>query len=80
VNLQSKHANISSSDFSFLKKEADTRRSNMSNMGELFESITDEYLMPKKRRLAARSHIVSAAKRHGGSFRQIPDLDTTDQD
>jgi vacuolar protein sorting-associated protein 72 len=80
VNLQSKHPNISSSDFSFLKKEADKRRLNMSNMGELFESITGEYLMPKKRRLAARSHIVSAARRHGGRFRQIPDLDTTDED
>jgi hypothetical protein len=52
----------------------------MSNMGEFFESITGEYLVPKKRRFAARLHTLSAAKRHGGSFRQIPDLDTTDQD
>ncbi|GJN12681.1 hypothetical protein PR202_ga30981 [Eleusine coracana subsp. coracana] len=65
---------------SFLKEEADKRRPNMANMGELFESITAEYLMPKKRRIDVRSLNISAGRRHGGRFRQIPALDTTDED
>ncbi|KAK3120785.1 hypothetical protein QOZ80_8BG0641770 [Eleusine coracana subsp. coracana] len=65
---------------SFLKEEADKRRPNMANMGELFESITGEYLMPKKRRIDVRSLNISAGRRHGGRFRQIPALDTTDED
>ncbi|TVU43860.1 hypothetical protein EJB05_10360 [Eragrostis curvula] len=65
---------------SFLKEAADKRRPNMLKMGELFESITGEYSMPKKRRIDVRSPNVSAGRRHGGRFRQIPALDSTDED
>ena len=32
--------------FSFLKEEADRKRPNMANLGELFESIADEHSTP----------------------------------
>ncbi|XP_062192439.1 SWR1 complex subunit 2-like [Phragmites australis] len=62
---------------SFLKEEADKKRPNMSNMGELFESITGDHLTPKKRRIEIRSPNISAGRRLGGRFRRIPALDTT---
>ncbi|CAD6246300.1 unnamed protein product [Miscanthus lutarioriparius] len=65
---------------SFLKEEADRKRPNMSNMGELFESITGEHLMPKKRRAEIRSPNISGGSRHGGRFWRIPALDMVDED
>ncbi|XP_062195354.1 SWR1 complex subunit 2 [Phragmites australis] len=65
---------------SFLKEEADKKRPNMSNMGELFESITGEHSTPKKRRVDVRSPNISAGRRYGGRFRRIPALDSTDED
>ena len=67
-------------EFSFLKEEADRKRPNMSNMGELFESITGEHLMPKKRRVEIRSPNISGGSRHGGRFWRIPALDMVDED
>ena len=52
----------------------------MSNMGELFESITGEHLMPKKRRVQIRSPNISGGSRHGGRFWRIPALDMVDED
>ncbi|XP_025820955.1 SWR1 complex subunit 2 [Panicum hallii] len=60
---------------SFLKEEADKKRPNMSNMGELFESIAGECSAPKKRRVEVRSPSISGGLRHGGRFRRIPALD-----
>jgi vacuolar protein sorting-associated protein 72 len=65
---------------SFLKEEADRKRPNLANMGELFESITGEYSTPKKRRIEARSPSISSDQRHGGRFRRIPALDLLDED
>ncbi|WVZ95596.1 hypothetical protein U9M48_041336 [Paspalum notatum var. saurae] len=61
-------------------KEADRKRPNMSNMGELFESLSGECLTPKKRRIEVRSPTISAGLRHGGRFRRIPALDMEDED
>ena len=65
--------------FSFLK-ETDRKRPNMSNMGELFESISGECPTPKKRRIEVRSPTIPAGLRHGGRFRRIPALDMEDED
>uniref|UniRef100_A0A0D9X3E0 Vps72/YL1 C-terminal domain-containing protein n=1 Tax=Leersia perrieri TaxID=77586 RepID=A0A0D9X3E0_9ORYZ len=65
---------------SFLKEEADKKRPNLANMGELFESITGEYSTPKKRRIEARSPSISADQMHVGRFRRIPALDMLDDD
>ncbi|KAL5222237.1 hypothetical protein ABZP36_026950 [Zizania latifolia] len=65
---------------SFLKEEADKKRPNLSNMGELFDSITGEFSTPKKRRIEERSPSISAEQRHGGRFRRIPALDILDDD
>lgn len=64
---------------SFLK-EADRKRPNMLNMGELFESISGECPTPKKRRVEVRSPTISTGLRHGGRFRRIPALDMEDED
>ncbi|RCV29308.1 hypothetical protein SETIT_6G002500v2 [Setaria italica] len=65
---------------SFLKEEADRKRPNMSNMGELFESLAGEHSAPKKRRVEVRSPGISGGLRHGGRFRRIPALDMVDED
>jgi len=64
----------------FLKEEADRKRPNMANMGELFESIAGEHSAPKKRRVEVRSPSISGGLRHGGRFRRIPALDMVDED
>nr|CAC20594.1 stress responsive gene 6 protein, Srg6 [Hordeum vulgare subsp. vulgare]CAC20595.1 stress responsive gene 6, Srg6 [Hordeum vulgare subsp. vulgare] len=63
----------------FLKEEPDKKRPNMSNMGELFESVAGEHSTPKKKRIEGRSPI-SVDLRHGGRFRRIPALDVMDED
>lgn len=65
---------------SFLKEEADRKRPNMSNMGELFESITGGHLMPKKRRVEIRSPNMLGGSRHGGRTWRIPAFDMVDED
>ncbi|XP_037460967.1 SWR1 complex subunit 2-like [Triticum dicoccoides] len=64
---------------SFLKEEPDKKRPNMSNMGELFESVAGEHSTPKKKRIESKSPI-SGDLRHGGRFRRIPALDVMDED
>lgn len=63
----------------YLKEEPDKKRPNMSNMGELFESVSSENSTPKKRRIEARSPL-SGDLRHGGRFRRKPALDMMDED
>ncbi|CAO2210458.1 unnamed protein product [Urochloa humidicola] len=65
---------------SFMKEEADRKRPNMSNMGELFESIAGEHSAPKKRRAEVRSPSISGGLRHGRRFHRIPALDMLDED
>ncbi|RLN03507.1 vacuolar protein sorting protein 72 [Panicum miliaceum] len=65
---------------SFLKEEADRKRPNMSNMGELFESIAGEHSAPKRRRVEVRPPSISGGLKHGGRFRRIPALDMVDED
>ena len=66
--------------FSFLKEEADRKRPNMTNLGELFESIAGEHSATKKSRVEVRSPSISGGLRHGGRFRRIPALDMVDED
>ncbi|KAL6857072.1 hypothetical protein ACP4OV_018454 [Aristida adscensionis] len=65
---------------SFQKEEADKKRPNMSNMGELFESIIGEHSTPKKRRIELRAPSVPEGRRHGRRFGRIPALDMVDED
>ncbi|KAF8647444.1 hypothetical protein HU200_065354 [Digitaria exilis] len=65
---------------SFLKEEADRKRPNISNMGELFESIAGEHSMPKKRRVEVRPPSISVGLRRGGRFGRIPAVDMVDEE